>query len=147
MSADTLFSIPLPAVGGSMAEKKSASRFCIQFNEQDAHHQQVVEILNGQGHHKAKFIATAIFHYIHCGETPNIAQDDTRLRQAVESIVQEVLERRDGISKKQPSLPASEVPLRKIRRSTGISTNMENLDGETLSAIRDSLSAFRSLET
>ena len=75
-----------------MAEKKSASRFCIQFNEQDAHHQQVMDILNAQGRHKAQFIATAILHYIHCGETPNIPQDDTRLRQTVESIVQEVLE-------------------------------------------------------
>ena len=130
-----------------MAKKKSISRFCIQFNEQDAHHQQVVDILNAQGRHKAQFIATAILHYIHCWETPIIAQDDTRLRQTVESIVQEVLERCDGISKMQHSLPSEEVPLRKIHRSAGISTNMEKLDNETLSAIRDSLSAFRSLET
>lgn len=130
-----------------MAKKKSISRFCIQFNEQDTHHQQVVDILNAQGRHKAQFIATAILHYIHCEETPNIPQDDTRLRQTVESIVQEVLERCDGISKMQHSLPSEEVPLRKIHRSAGISTNMEKLDNETLSAIRDSLSAFRSLET
>lgn len=130
-----------------MAEKKSASRFCIQFNEQDAHHQQVMDILNAQGRRKAQFIATAILHYIHCGETPNIPQDDTWLRQTVESIVQEVLKRRNGISKKQHSLSSEEVPLRKIHRSAGISTNMEKLDDETLSAICDSLSAFRTLET
>lgn len=128
-----------------MAEKKSISRFCIQFNEHDIHHQQVMNILNAQGRHKAQFIAAAVLHYINCGEAPAIPLDDARLRQTVEAVVLEVLEKRGGTSAKQLTLPAADRPPRKIRHTSEISTNIEKLDEETLATIQDSLAAFRSI--
>lgn len=128
-----------------VAEKKSASRFCIQFNTNDTHHQQVIDILNAQGRHKAQYIATAILHYINCRETPAIPQDDTRFRQTIEAVVLEILEKHSETSAKQFPLGTAKTPPPKMRRPS--EANMEQLDDETLDAIRDSLATFRSLDT
>ena len=88
-----------------MEKKKSASRFCIQFNEQDPHHQQVMDILNAQGRHKAQFIAAAILHYINCSERPAVLQDVAGLRKVIEMIVLEALESMAEFRQKKSYLP------------------------------------------
>lgn len=128
-----------------MEKKKSASRFCIQFNEQDPHHQQVMDILNAQGRHKAQFIAAAILHYINCSERPAVLQDVTGLRKVIEMIVLEALEKHGGVSAKENFPPTEKRLQGKTRQSSEISTNIEKLDEDTFSAIQDSLAAFRSI--
>jgi hypothetical protein len=138
--------MPLPTAGElHMAEKKTSSRFCIKFNENDARHLQVMEILNAQGRHKAQFIATAILHYIYCRETSAIPQDDARLRQTVETIVLEVLAKRDT-PMKQGTFPADKQYSPKSRKSSEIGLDDVELDSETIRAIHDSLTAFRSTQ-
>ena len=129
-----------------MAEKKCASRFCIQFNEHDVQHQQVMDVLNAQGRHKAQFIAAAILHYINCQEAINILQNEAGLRHTIEAIVFETLEKHKGSSAGRPSLFAADKPQKKIRQPSEISATIDSLGEETLNTIQDSLAAFRSVE-
>lgn len=128
-----------------MAEKKSSSRFCIQFNEHDSRHLQVIEILNAQGRHKAQYIANAILHYINCNHTPAIPQDDAVLRHAVEAMVVEILAKRSRSSEAGQEPITDTAPKRKIRQSSDIGVDNTGLDAATIDAINDSLAAFRGM--
>ena len=128
-----------------MSEKKSVSRFCIQFNEHDIHHQQVIDILHAQGRHKTQFIATAVLHYISCMETPAIPSEGYRLRQTVEAVILDILEKRNITSARSSSLNAAEMQSRKMHHTSETGANIEKLDEDTLSAIQDSLATFRSM--
>ena len=75
-----------------MSEKKEQNKFTIQFNPADPTHQQVIDILNRQGRRKAQFLVSAVQHYLHCPETPDIPQPvpvDTRM---IEDIVRRMIE-------------------------------------------------------
>ena len=104
-----------------------------------------MEILNAQARHNPQFIATAILHYIYCRETSAIPQDDARLRQTVETIVLEVLAKRDT-PMKQGTFPADKQYSPKNRQSSEIGLDDVELDSETIRAIHDSLTAFRSTQ-
>lgn len=124
-----------------MAEKKSLYRFTIGFNPGDPAHRQVAELLNQQGRRKAQFLVNAILHYIHCPETPDLpepAEQVTGMSQAdTEALVVRILEER-GYLKTAESRPSGE-PICDMPE-----TALEgDLDAARLTAIADSLAAFR----
>ena len=55
-----------------MAEKKTPGRFTLQFNMRDPQQRSAADIINNQGRAKAQFITSAVLHYIHCPETPDL---------------------------------------------------------------------------
>lgn len=76
-----------------MAEKKNPGRFTIQFDLRDPQHNQVAQILEGQGRYKARFITNAVMHYLHCPETPDIPQPAPVDKKLLETLVLEILGR------------------------------------------------------
>ena len=55
-----------------MVEKKTPGRFTLQFNMRDPQQRSAADIINNQGRAKAQFITSAVLHYIHCPETPDL---------------------------------------------------------------------------
>lgn len=97
-----------------MSEKKEQNKFTIQFSPADPAHRQVIDILNQQGRRKAQFLVSAVQHYLHCPETPDIPQPvpvDTRV---IEDIVRRIIEGRSepfpAERKQDTAQPQSTVP-------------------------------------
>lgn len=120
-----------------LAEKKLTSRFCIQFNESDNRHLQVMKILNSQGRHKAQYIATAILHYVNCSTNTTEIQDNAVLRQTIRSIVQEFIPPHIADVPNQSNNNDTPGPLAESLISSG------DYDPDMLNLIRNSVSAFR----
>ncbi len=125
-----------------MSTKKNPGRFTLQFNPNDPQQQTVCELLEKQGRHKAQFIASAVLHYINCSETPEVASAPSADIDLIEKIVLQILERHEiencrpvksGIDDQCPAIQ----PTRSYAETEGI------LDEDSLSAIRNTLSAFR----
>ena len=77
-----------------MADKKDPGKFTVRFNIHDPQHQTVVALLNQQGRNKAQFLASAVLHYIHCKETPNLQVPPVD-PETLEKIIVSILEKRD----------------------------------------------------
>jgi len=127
-------------------EKRNIGRFCIQFNNADPRHLQVVELLEAQGRRKAQFIAEAVLHYInYSGSQEGYTQQDTdALKRTVEKIVREYL-------KAKPDASAAEAPVISPQyvvespadeSMPGIGQGGE-IDDDLLASIRESVSALR----
>lgn len=126
-----------------MADKSNNSRFCIQFNNQDANHLRVINLLNEQGRHKAQFIAQAVLHYISCTNSPEITTDSKTLRQTIELVVRDYMAKS---SHKTPDRQADNDPrLSRLRKSENITPDDDigEIDDELISAITNSLDAFK----
>lgn len=105
-----------------MAEKKNPGRFTIQFNFQDPQQQAAADYLERQSRHKAQFLTSAILHYLHCPETPDIPQQGFPSRAELEKLVLSILQEHrsvaantfDGNRNQNPNLPQdiriSEIP-------------------------------------
>lgn len=76
-----------------MAEKRNPGRFTIQFDLRDPQHNQVAQLLEGQGRYKARFITNAVMHYLHCPETPDIPQPAPVDKDLLEKLVLEIIGR------------------------------------------------------
>ena len=76
-----------------MTEKKDPGKFTVRFNTADPHQRTVIEILNQQGRYKAQFLTSAILHYIHCSQTPDIYGVSAIGSDEIERIVYGVLAR------------------------------------------------------
>lgn len=76
-----------------MTEKKDPGKFTVRFNTADPHQRTVIEILNQQGRYKAQFLTSAILHYIHCSQTPDIHGASAVGSDEIERIVCSVLAR------------------------------------------------------
>ena len=63
-----------------MGDKKHLGRFTVQFNLGDPQQARTAEILEQQGRQKARFISTAVLHYINCSETPEVVLPQRRMR-------------------------------------------------------------------
>ena len=74
-----------------MREKKDPYKFTIQFNPSDPTHQQTAVLLNRQGRRKAKFLVNAVMHYVHCSQTPDIAQEPPVDTALIETVVRKIL--------------------------------------------------------
>lgn len=71
----------------SAFEKKDPGKFTVRFNMTDPQQKAVIDLLNQQGRYKAQFLSSAILHYVHCPETPDIrsaaAVDSTEIERIV----------------------------------------------------------------
>lgn len=85
-----------------MGEKKHQGRFTVQFNLGDPQQERVSEILERQGRQKARFISTAILHYINCKETPEFAFPPALSVGEIEKLVLAILKKHAGESSTYP---------------------------------------------
>lgn len=125
-----------------MPEKKEQNKFTIQFNPADPAHRQTIDILNQQGRRKAQFLVSAVQHYLHCPETPDIPQPAPVDIHTIEDIVRRIVE-----DQKKPT-PKKQEPIN--ARSSGPQTenfydddSEERLGEEGLTAIAHTIAAFR----
>lgn len=79
-----------------MGDKKHPGRFTVQFNLGDPQQARASEILERQGRQKARFISTAVLHYIHCKESPEVAVPPVPDAEEIEKIVLAVLKKHIG---------------------------------------------------
>lgn len=121
--------------------KKNPYRFSLQFNENDISHQEVVDILNGEGRKAAQFIANAVLHYINCEHTGKVNVDQNKLLlMQIADTVRETLESSlKGVKLKEVSQPAQ---TKKIRHSAEISADTVEINPEDTESIMGSLNAF-----
>ena len=75
----------------SVFEKKDPGKFTVRFNMADPQQKAVIDLLNQQGRYKAQFLTSAILHYVHCPETPDIRSGATVDSTEIERIVRHVL--------------------------------------------------------
>ena len=85
-----------------MGDKKHLGRFTVQFNLGDPQQARTAEILEQQGRQKARFISTAILHYINCKETPEFALPPALTVGEIEKLVLAILEKHTGESSTYP---------------------------------------------
>ena len=75
----------------SAFEKKDPGKFTVRFNMADPQQKAVIDLLNQQGRYKAQFLTSAILHYVHCPETPDIrsaaAVDSTEIERIVRHLL------------------------------------------------------------
>ena len=74
-----------------MLEKKDPGKFTVRFNMADPQQRTVIELLNQQGRYKAQFLTSAILHYVHCPETPDIRGMPAMGSEEIERIVRSIL--------------------------------------------------------
>ena len=75
----------------SAFEKKDPGKFTVRFNMADPQQKAVIDLLNQQGRYKAQFLTSAILHYVHCPETPDIRSAAAVDSTEIERIVRHVL--------------------------------------------------------
>ena len=114
-----------------MAEKKDPGKFTVRFNAADPQQRAVIDLLNRQGRYKAQFLTSAILHYVHCSQTPDIHGTAAVDSGEIERIVRSVLAQ-------QQTAP---VPQQEIKSAT---TTREAPSGQSEDGNRDVI--FRTLE-
>lgn len=85
----------------SAFEKKDPGKFTVRFNMADPQQKAVIDLLNQQGRYKAQFLTSAILHYVHCFETPDMRSAATVDSTEIERIVRQVL------AQQQTAIPPS----------------------------------------
>ena len=127
-----------------MPEKKEQNKFTIQFNPADPTHQQVIDILTRQGRRKAQFLVSAVQHYLHCPEIPDIPQPVPVDIRMIEVIVRRILEEQDKPASVSQE-PATKQPRQTVSKAEGIHYDEaeELLGAEGLAAIASTMAAFR----
>lgn len=134
-----------------MGEKKYPGRFTVQFNLGDPQQERVSEILEHQGRRKARFISTAILHYINCKETPEVTLPPVPDAAEIEKIVLAILKKHTSedythpmprdISYKEPTCLPQEMPATVEQEDT--TNELKALLGDGgFSAIANTLASF-----
>ena len=132
-----------------MGDKKHLGRFTVQFNLGDPQQARTAEILEQQGRQKARFISTAVLHYINCLETPEVVFPPVPNTAEIEKIVLAVLKKHtaeDGVSasphRPQPQesvIPSGRAPEPEIADAEDLK---ELLGDGGFSAIANTLASF-----
>ena len=132
-----------------MGDKKHLGRFTVQFNLGDPQQARTAEILEQQGRQKARFISTAVLHYINCSETPEVVLPPAPNTAEIEKIVLAVLKKHtaeDGVSasphRTQPQesvIPSGRAPEPEIADAEDLK---ELLGDGGFSAIANTLASF-----
>lgn len=135
-----------------MGDKKHLGRFTVQFNLGDPQQARTAEILEQQGRQKARFISTAVLHYINCfncSETPEVVLPPAPNTAEIEKIVLAVLKKHtaeDGVSasphRPQPQesvIPSGRAPEPEIADAEDLK---ELLGDGGFSAIANTLASF-----
>ena len=100
----------------------------------------VIELLNQQGRYKAQFLTSAILHYVHCSETPDIRGEPAVGSEEIERIVRSVLAQQQA-SPPQDAVQNTSVPWEASENQSSLSVSpSEDADRE---AIFKTLDAFR----
>ena len=81
-----------------MDEKKDPGKFTVRFNAADPQQRTVIELLNQQGRYKAQFLTSAILHYVHCSETPDIRGVPAVGSEEIENMIRKVLAQQQNTS-------------------------------------------------
>ena len=100
-------------------EKKDPGKCTVRFNIADPQQKLVIDLLNRQGRYKAPFLTSAILHYVHCSETPDIMGVPAMGSEEIERIVRNILAEQQtsgpaqapkmpGTSFEESTVPASE---------------------------------------
>lgn len=97
-----------------MGDKKHLGRFTVQFNLGDPQQARVSEILEHQGRQKARFISTAILHYINCKETPEVTLPPVPDAAEIEKIVLAILKKHTSEDYTHPMPPRQEVSSKEL---------------------------------
>lgn len=92
-----------------MAEKKDPGKFTVRFNTADPHQRTVIEVLNQQGRYKAQFLTSAILHYVHCSQTPDIHGASAVGSEEIERIVYSVLARQQTVPVSQQEVKQTNI--------------------------------------
>lgn len=132
-----------------MGDKKHLGRFTVQSNLGDPQQARTAEILEQQGRQKARFISTAVLHYINCSETPEVVLPPAPNTAEIEKIVLAVLKKHtaeDGVSasphRPQPQesvIPSGRAPEPEIADAEDLK---ELLGDGGFSAIANTLASF-----
>ena len=132
-----------------MGDKKHLGRFTVQFNLGDPQQARTAEILEQQGRQKARFISTAVLHYINCSETPEVVLPPAPNTAEIEKIVLAVFKKHtaeDGVSasphRPQPQesvIPSGRAPEPEIADAEDLK---ELLGDGGFSAIANTLASF-----
>ena len=132
-----------------MGDKKHLGRFTVQFNLGDPQQARTAEILEQQGRQKARFISTAVLHYINCSETPEVVLPPVPKTAEIEKNVLAVLKKHtaeDGVSasphRPQPQesvIPSGRAPEPEIADAEDLK---ELLGDGGFSAIANTLASF-----
>ena len=132
-----------------MGDKKHLGRFTVQFNLGDPQQARTAEILEQQGRQKARFISTAVLHYINCSEAPEVVLPPAPNTAEIEKIVLAVLKKHtaeDGVSasphRPQPQesvIPSGRAPEPEIADAEDLK---ELLGDGGFSAIANTLASF-----
>ena len=132
-----------------MGDKKHLGRFTVQFSLGDPQQARTAEILEQQGRQKARFISTAVLHYINCSETPEVVLPPAPNTAEIEKIVLAVLKKHtaeDGVSasphRPQPQesvIPSGRAPEPEIADAEDLK---ELLGDGGFSAIANTLASF-----
>ena len=132
-----------------MGDKKHLGRFTMQFNLGAPQQARTAEILEQQGRQKARFISTAVLHYINCSETPEVVLPPAPNTAEIEKIVLAVLKKHtaeDGVSasphRPQPQesvIPSGRAPEPEIADAEDLK---ELLGDGGFSAIANTLASF-----
>ena len=132
-----------------MGDKKHLGRFTVQFNLGDPQQARTAEILEQQGRQKARFISTAVLHYINCSETTEVVLPPAPNTAEIEKIVLAVLKKHtaeDGVSasphRPQPQesvIPSGRAPEPEIADAEDLK---ELLGDGGFSAIANTLASF-----
>lgn len=121
------------AEGDDDAREKRPRKFTVRFNTADPHQRTVIEILNQQGRYKAQFLTSAILHYVHCSQTPDIHGASAVGSEEIERIVYSVLAR-------QQTVPVSQQEVKQTNITQIPADQSEDGDRD---AIFKTLEAFR----
>ncbi len=132
-----------------MGDKKHLGRFTVQFNLGDPQQARTAEILEQQGRQKARFISTAVLHYINCTETPEVVLPPAPNAEEIEKIVLAVLKKHtaeDGVSS-SPHRPQPQETVSPSGRALGPEVadaeDLKELLGDGgFSAIANTLASF-----
>ena len=92
-----------------MTEKKDPGKFTVRFNTADPHQRTVIEVLNQQGRYKAQFLTSAILHYVHCSQTPDIHGASAVGSEEIERIVYSVLARQQTVPVSQQEVKQTNI--------------------------------------
>ena len=82
----------------SAFEKKDPGKLTVRFNIADPQQKAVIDLLNRQGRYKAQFLTSAILHYVHCPETPDLRGTAAADSAEIERIVRHVLAQQQTVS-------------------------------------------------
>lgn len=126
-----------------MAEKKNPGRFTIQFNLRDPQHNQVAQILEGQGRYKARFITNAVMHYLHCPETPDIPQPAPVDKKLLEKLVLEIMGRHNEKNEPVESDTASSIVKQPTEEHEPDEEHQRLFGTEGMAMIANTLAAFQ----